>query len=107
VFQDKIGAREAVEVVVNASDVEAAKPEPDVLAVSLDKAGLARERCIALGDSVWDAQAAGRAALRCVALETGGFSRPKLEADGVIAVYRDPADLLDHLDDSPLATLPS
>jgi hypothetical protein len=43
--------------------------------------------------------------LACLALETGGFSGAELERDGVIAVYEDAGDLLDHLDDSPLAAL--
>jgi HAD superfamily hydrolase (TIGR01549 family) len=104
-FQEKIGAIEAVDVVVTASDVDEAKPEPDVFEAALAKADLERDRAMVLGDSVWDAQAAKRAGLACVALETGGFSRAELESDGVSAVYRDPADLLDHLDDSPLATV--
>jgi HAD superfamily hydrolase (TIGR01509 family) len=104
-FQDKIGATEAVDVVVTANDVEEAKPEPDVFEAALAKAGLARERAIVVGDSVWDAQAAARARLACLALETGGFSGAELERDGVIAVYEDAGDLLDHLDDSPLAAL--
>jgi HAD superfamily hydrolase (TIGR01549 family) len=104
-FQEKIGAIEAVDVVVTASDVDEAKPEPDVFEASLAKADLERDRAMVLGDSVWDAQAAKRAGLACVALETGGFSRAELESDGVTAVYRDPGDLLDHLDESPLATL--
>jgi HAD superfamily hydrolase (TIGR01509 family) len=106
-FQEKIGASEAVEVVVTASDVEEAKPEPDVFEIAVAKAHLKRERAIVLGDAVWDAQAAARAGLACVALETGGFSRSELESEGVVAVYRDPSDLLDHLDESPLATLSS
>jgi hypothetical protein len=73
--------------------------------VSLEKAKLERDRTVVFGDSVWDAQASARAGLACVALDTGGFSRPELEAEGVIAVYRDPADLLDQLDDSPIGRL--
>ena len=106
-FRSKIGADDAVDVVVTASDVEEAKPEPDVFEASLAKADLRRERAIVVGDSVWDAQASARARLPCVALETGGFSRAELEEEGVVAVYRDPSDLLDHLDDSPIGTLAS
>jgi HAD superfamily hydrolase (TIGR01509 family) len=104
-FRSRIGADDAVDVVVTASDVEEAKPEPDVFEASLAKADLRRERAIVLGDSVWDAQAAARAQLPCVALETGGFSRAELADEGVVAVYRDPADLLEHLDDSPIGIL--
>lgn len=104
-LQEKIGAADAIDVVVTASDVDEAKPEPDVFETSLVKADLPRERTVVLGDSIWDAQAASRARLMCVALETGGFSQAELKTEGVIAVYRDPGHLLDHLDDSLLATL--
>jgi hypothetical protein len=40
-----------------------------------------------------------------VALETGGFSRAELEEEGVVAVYSDPSDLLEHLDESPIGAL--
>jgi HAD superfamily hydrolase (TIGR01509 family) len=106
-FREKIGANEAIDLVVTASDVEEAKPEPDVFEIALTKADLKREHAVVLGDSVWDAQAAARAGLACVALETGGFSRAELESDGVVAVYRDPGDLLEHLDESALAKLSS
>jgi HAD superfamily hydrolase (TIGR01509 family) len=105
VLREKIDADYAVDFVVTADDIRAAKPEPDVFAVSLEKADLEREHTVVLGDSVWDAQASTRAGLACVGLETGGFSSPELEAEGVIAVYRDPGDLLDHLDDSPIGKL--
>jgi HAD superfamily hydrolase (TIGR01509 family) len=105
VLRAKIDADDAVDFVVTADDIRTAKPEPDVFAVSLEKADLEREHTVVLGDSVWDAQASARAGLACVALETGGFSGPELEAEGVIAVYRDPGDLLDHLDDSPIGKL--
>ncbi len=45
------------------------------------------------------------AGLKCVAVLTGGTTRADLEDAGAVAVYEDVADLLDHLDDSPLATL--
>ena len=104
-FRSKIGGDDAVDVVVTASDVERAKPEPDVFEASLSKAGLPRDRAIVVGDSVWDAQAAAHAHLPCVGLETGGFSRFELEEHGVVAVYEDPAELLDRLDESPIGTL--
>ena len=105
VFRTKIDADDAIDLVVTADDIRAAKPEPDVFAVSLAQADLERNRTVVLGDSVWDAQASARARLPCVALETGGFSRPELEDEGAVAVYRDPGDLLDQLDDSLIGKL--
>lgn len=48
-----------------------------------------------VGDSVWDVAAAGRLRIPCVGLERGGTGRAELNAAGAIAVYSDPADLLD------------
>lgn len=104
-FRAKIDADDAIDLAVTADDIRAAKPEPDVFEVSLAKAGLERGRTVVLGDSVWDARASARARLPCVALETGGFSRAELESEGVAAVYTDPADLLDHLEDSTIGKL--
>jgi HAD superfamily hydrolase (TIGR01509 family) len=104
-FRRKIDADDAVDVVVSSTDVEEAKPAPDVFEASLAKANLAREQAVVLGDAVWDVQSAAHAELPCVALETGGFSRAELEDEGAVTVYRDPPDLLHHLDESPIARL--
>ncbi len=104
-FRERIGADDAVDVLVTASDVEEAKPEPDVFETGLAKADLPRNRAMVLGDAVWDVQAAARARVPCVALETGGFSRAELEHEGAVAVYQDPPELLEHLDESPLGLL--
>jgi HAD superfamily hydrolase (TIGR01509 family) len=104
-FRDKIDAGDAVDVLVSSSDVEGAKPEPDVFETGLAKAELARDHAIVLGDAIWDVQAATRAQLPCIAVETGGFSRAELEHEGAAGVYRDPVDLLEHLDQSPVGLL--
>jgi HAD superfamily hydrolase (TIGR01509 family) len=101
----KINADDAIDCAVTSGDVDRAKPHPDVFQTALDKTGLTRDRAIVLGDSVWDVKAAQRAGLRCVGVETGGFSRLELEDAGVIAVYRDPGDVIDDLQRGPFTTL--
>jgi phosphoglycolate phosphatase-like HAD superfamily hydrolase len=55
----------------------------------------------AVGDTPYDAIAAKRAGVvATIGLLSGGFSRPELEASGCIAVYRDPADLLAHYEET-------
>jgi phosphoglycolate phosphatase-like HAD superfamily hydrolase len=105
VLRRKIDADDAIDCAVTSGDVERAKPHPDVFQVALDKTGLERDRAIVLGDSVWDVKAAERAGLRCVAVETGGFSRLELEDAGAIAVYRDPGAVIDDLQREPFTTL--
>lgn len=105
VLMAKVGADDAVDVAVTADDVGQAKPAPDVFQVALEKAGLTVDTALVLGDSVWDVESARRAALRCIGLETGGFSRAELEHAGALAVYEDVATLGRHLSTSPIARL--
>jgi phosphoglycolate phosphatase-like HAD superfamily hydrolase len=60
---------------------------------------------VVVGNTIWDIQAAANCGLRVVGVLSGGMTRRDLEEAGAIAVYEDPADLLAHLDDSPLAKL--
>ncbi len=96
---------EFVDVVITADDVDQAKPHPDIFEVALDRADLTTDRALALGDSVWDVEAARRAGLGTVAVETGGFSRFELEHAGTLAVYRDAAALAEQLASSPFDRL--
>lgn len=88
------------------SDVEASKPEPDLLQVSIDKHGLDAAHTVVVGDTVWDVEAARRAGLACIALTCGGIAEAVLREAGASEVYADPADLLARLDDSLIGSLP-
>jgi HAD superfamily hydrolase (TIGR01509 family) len=94
-----------VSVMTNSGDVESAKPNPDIVEVALDRAGVEVERAVFVGDSVWDVKAAARAGLTCIGVLSGGTSRAELEAEGAKTVWNNPRDLLDRLDDSPIAAL--
>jgi phosphoglycolate phosphatase-like HAD superfamily hydrolase len=96
---------DAIDGYVSAGDVEDAKPEPDVFVSAMEKAGADPSSAIAVGDTVWDIEAAADAGLKCVCVLTGGIGRLELEEAGAVAVYRDVADLLEHLDESPLAPI--
>lgn len=48
-------------------------------------------------------QAAGKAGLRTIGLLCGGWPEPELRRAGCLAIYRDPAELLAHYEQSPLA----
>lgn len=87
------------------SDVEASKPAPELFQVALDKCRLDPDRTIAIGDTVWDCEAAGRAGLPVIAVECGGIAEAELRAAGAAEVYADPADLLANLSSSRLTTL--
>jgi HAD superfamily hydrolase (TIGR01509 family) len=96
---------ESVSVVTSAQDVDSAKPNPDLIHTALGKAGVAATEAVMLGDAVWDVEAAARAGVPCVAVCSGGTGAAELKAAGAVAVYDDVADLMAHLDASPLADL--
>lgn len=87
------------------SDVENAKPAPELMEAAMEKSGLDPERPVAIGDTVWDVQAAKRAGIRCIAVTCGGIGEAALREEGATEVWKDPADLLAHLDESILSSL--
>ncbi|MEV4656196.1 HAD family hydrolase [Micromonospora sp. NPDC049301] len=97
-----LDADDVVDTVTSSADAEQSKPAPDILVAALEQSGLAAERSIFVGDSVWDVAAAGKLDIPCVGLTCGGTSRGELAGAGAVAVYDDPAALLATLDDSPV-----
>lgn len=89
---------------VSKGDVSESKPAPDIFAGALERLGIARERCLAVGDSVWDVEAAAGAGVATVGLSTGGFDAAELRGAGAVAVYDDLPDLLRHWSSSPFAS---
>jgi HAD superfamily hydrolase (TIGR01509 family) len=85
--------------VVTRDDVSHAKPEPDLFLAAAKKLNAPLERCVVVGDSTWDLLAAQRARILGVGLLSGGFGENELERAGAYRVYRDPGDLLAHLDE--------
>ncbi|MGY1796655.1 HAD family hydrolase [Geodermatophilus sp. SYSU D00525] len=95
-----IGGEDVVDGATSSADVESAKPAPDLLQTAVDQHGLDAARTVVVGDTVWDVRSARDAGLPCIALTCGGISRAELLETGADEVYDDPADLLEHLDDS-------
>jgi phosphoglycolate phosphatase-like HAD superfamily hydrolase len=90
---------------VHADEVEQSKPDPEIFLTARDKARIDPAHVLAVGDSVWDVEAARRAGMGCVAVESGGTSRQELVARGALAVYRDVEELGDQLATSPIGLL--
>ncbi|MFB7512633.1 HAD family hydrolase [Streptomyces sp. NPDC056144] len=97
-----IGADEAIAATATSDDVDEGKPAPDPIEHALGLVDVPADRAVFVGDSVWDMRAARHAGVRRVALLCGGIPRADLTEAGAAAVYDDPADLLAHLDTSPL-----
>jgi HAD superfamily hydrolase (TIGR01549 family) len=103
-YKHLINAEDLIEDATNSSEVSRSKPHPDIFSAALKRGGIAAERAIAVGDSPYDGEAAGKIRLATIGMLCGGFPEEKLRAAGCIAIYRDPADLLARYDESPLVT---
>lgn len=93
-----------VRAFTSAQDVDAAKPEPDLVEAALRRAGVPPARAVFVGDTVWDVEAARRAGVPCVCVLSGGVSAAELIEAGASAVYDNAASLLAELERSPLAS---
>ncbi|MDT7724502.1 MAG: hypothetical protein QOI21_1078 [Actinomycetota bacterium] len=91
--------------ITSSQDVDAAKPEPEIVEVALERAGVSADEAVFVGDAVWDVIAAKRAGVPTIGLLSGGISAAELTDAGAVAVYDDAAALLHELDGSPLAAL--
>jgi HAD superfamily hydrolase (TIGR01509 family) len=103
VLRTLLDVDDALDEATSSDDAEASKPAPDLVGVAIDKAGVAPAEAVFVGDAVWDVHACAKAGVRCIGLTCGGTSEAELAEAGAVAVYRDPADLIDHWDESPLA----
>lgn len=93
-----------VEEETSADDAEKSKPHPDIFEAALSQLGGVEARdAIAVGDTPYDAEAAGKAGLRTIGLLSGGFPEEDLRAAGCVRIYKDAAELLADYDASPLA----
>lgn len=77
------------------SEVDASKPDPDIVHAALRKAGVEASRAIFLGDTPYDVEASGKAGVRCIAVRCGGWWSDD-DLRGAAAIYDDPADVLEH-----------
>jgi len=107
ILRKVLDCEDVLTAVTDSGDVDEAKPEPRIVEVALERAGVGAARAVFVGDAVWDVQAAARAGVSCIALRSGGVADCELSGAGARAVYDGPRDLLDHLDESLIAGLTS
>jgi HAD superfamily hydrolase (TIGR01509 family) len=100
-FLDLLEARDLADAWTTSDDVEATKPEPDLVRAALDKAGT--QDAVMIGDTPWDVQAARRAGIETICVLTGGFSEQELREAGAIVVFESMAELRKHLAETPLS----
>ncbi|HYG89574.1 MAG TPA: HAD family hydrolase [Azospirillum sp.] len=89
-----------VDTETTSEDADRSKPYPDILQAALDKLHVKPDEAVLVGDTPWDAKAAGNAGIAMVGVLCGGFSEKSLRAAGCREVWRDPDDLLRHYAES-------
>ena len=98
---DTLGIRETISAYTTSADVEATKPEPDLIKAAMAKADGDAE-AVLVGDSTWDIEAAKRAGIETIGLLCGGFAEGELRDSGAVEIYATPGDLRRALNESVL-----
>jgi HAD superfamily hydrolase (TIGR01549 family) len=96
-FLDLLDAREVVDAWTTKDDVEASKPDPDLVEAALERAGT--RDAVMVGDTPWDVDAARKAGIETICVLTGGFSEAELREAGAAEVVESVADLRGRLRD--------
>jgi len=88
----------------SSDDAEESKPHPDIFLAARKRLGeVSAEECLVVGDSPYDAEAAGKAGMPSIGFLCGGFPKDVLEKAGFQKLYQDAADFLRNYDKSPIS----
>lgn len=102
IYGKLVGMDDLVNEASSSADAEASKPHADIFVAALKKVNMRPEQAVALGDTPWDAEAAGKLGIPVIGLTSGGWKAADLRAAGCVEVWQDPADLLLHFEASAL-----
>jgi HAD superfamily hydrolase (TIGR01509 family) len=105
ILREVLASDDLLSAVTSSNDVDTAKPEPDIVQVALERAGVDVAHAVFVGDTVWDVEACKRAGVPTIALLSGGVSRGELETSGAQAVFDNPRNLCDHLHSTAIGRL--
>lgn len=94
------GVRDLIDEHSSGDDVARSKPDPDIVAEALRAGRVEAAEALLIGDTPYDVAAAARAGVPCIGVRSGGWTDDGLA--GAVAVYADAADLLAHLEESPI-----
>lgn len=98
--QKRLNVEDLLDVQTTSDDAERSKPYPDIFEAAFDRLdGVDKAQAVVVGDTPYDAQAASKAGLRTVGVLSGGFAESELREAGCVAIFRDPADLLERYDE--------
>ena len=92
-----------VDVKTSSDDAEESKPAPDIFEIVLQKLAIQGGDAVAIGDTPYDAAAAGKAKIASIGVLCGGFTEASLREAGCADVYPGPAALFARFGESLLA----
>lgn len=94
-YHEKLKISDLFEEETNADDADEAKPAPDIFEAAFEKLkSVEKDEVLVVGDTPYDAQAATKAGLKIIGVESGGWTRGKLLEAGCARVYRDISEIL-------------
>jgi HAD superfamily hydrolase (TIGR01509 family) len=96
VYERIANIADLVDVAISGDDVDQSKPHGDIFVRTLEKLRRPPADAIVVGDTPYDAEAAGKAGLRTIGVRCGGFPERDLREAGCVAIFDDPADLLEN-----------
>jgi len=99
-YLDLLDARELADAWTTKDDVEATKPEPDLILAALEKAKT--ESAVMVGDTPWDVEAASKVGVETLCVITGGWSKQELREAGALAVFESVDELRQRVEETPL-----
>ena len=101
-YKKLCGIEDLVDAETSADEAEKSKPHPDIFEAALAKLPEATAaEALAVGDTPYDAEAAAKSGIQTIGVLSGGFPEADLRKAGIIALYRDCADLLERFESSP------
>ena len=92
-YLDIAGIADLVDATSSSEDADESKPAPDVFEIILKKLKIAGADAVAIGDTPYDATAAGKAGVATIGVLCGGFTETSLREAGCFEVFRGPAAL--------------
>jgi HAD superfamily hydrolase (TIGR01509 family) len=98
---EQAGLSELIRRRTTSDDAEESKPDPDIVHAALERGELDPKTTLMLGDTPYDIEAARRAGVDTIALRCGGWWADDA-LGGAIAIYDDPAELVQTYARSPL-----
>ena len=88
----------------SSDDAKRSKPHPDIFEAALERLDDVKpSEAVVVGDTPYDAQAAGKLGLTTIGVRSGGFSDQELRAAGCSEIYNDVAELLHRYDQTAFA----